>query len=67
MKRSKVITHQPKSLENPNIIDTKSVFIEYSKTFHKLRKSIKQAENVSQVDCAGKNSNNPLNSKSTKK
>ena len=35
-KRSKIITQQPKSLRNPNIIDIKSVNVEHPKTYHKL-------------------------------
>ena len=57
---------QPKTLENQNIIDTKSVTIEHPKTFRNLSKTIKQAKQVFQVDGAGKNSISPLYSKTTK-
>ena len=49
MKRSKITTQQPKAIENPNITDLKSVFIEHPKIFGKLSKTIRQAEKVSQV------------------
>ena len=39
MKRSKVITQHPKSLENPNTVDLKSVTIEHSETSRKLSKA----------------------------
>ena len=41
MKKSKIITQQLKPIENPNIIDVKSVTIEYLKTLHKLFKTMK--------------------------
>ena len=46
IKRSKIITQQPKNFENTNIINIKSV-------------TIRQSENVFQVG-SGKSSNNPL-------
>ena len=49
LKRSKRITQQANTFENPNI-DIKSVIIEHPKTLHKLFKTITQAEKVSQVD-----------------
>ena len=49
VKRSKIITQQPNSIENPNIVDVKSSIIEHLKTSHKLSKTIKQAEKVSQI------------------
>ena len=42
MKRTKVITHQQKPRESPNIIDIKSVTIEHQKNSYKLSKTIKQ-------------------------
>ena len=42
-------------MENPNIADTKSVIIEHPKTSHKLSKTVRQAEKVSQVS-SGKRS-----------
>ena len=52
VKQLKIITMQAKTFENPNIVDIKSVIIEYPKTSHKLSKSIRQAEKVSQVSSA---------------
>ena len=49
VKQSKIITQQPKTFENPNIIGIKLVNIEHTKTSHKLSKTIRQAEKVSQV------------------
>ena len=63
MKRSKTTTQQPKAIENPNITDLKSVFIEHPKIFGKLSKTIRQAEKVSQVGSLyseTKNSNSSL-------
>ena len=34
VKRSEIIIHQPKTFENPNIIDIKSVITEHPKTLH---------------------------------
>ena len=56
VKPSKIITEQPKTLENPNIADKKSSFIEYSKSSCKLFNTIKQAEKLSLASCANKNS-----------
>ena len=49
VKRSKRITHQLKTFENPNIVNIKSVIIEHPKTSHKLFKTIRQAVKISQV------------------
>ena len=46
MKQSKVITDQPKTFENPNILDIKSVITKHAKTLQKLLKTIRQAEKV---------------------
>ena len=46
VKQSKMIFQQQKTLENPNIVDIKSVFVEHRKYFLKLSKIIKQAKNV---------------------
>ena len=59
VKRSKIIIQQPKALEIPNIVDIKSVTIENPKTSHKLSKTIRQAEKISQAG-AVKNCNSPL-------
>ena len=47
VKQSGIITYQPKTFENPNIVDTKSVITEHPKPSHKLSKAIRQAEKVS--------------------
>ena len=44
-----MITEQPKSFENLNIVDIKSVIIEHTKTWHELFKTIKLAEKFSLV------------------
>ena len=46
VKQSEIITYQPKTFENPNIVDIKSVITEHPKTSHKLSKTIRQAEKV---------------------
>ena len=46
LKQSKVITYQPKTFENPNIVDKKSIITEYPKTSHKLSKTMRQAKKV---------------------
>ena len=60
MKRSEIITQQRKALENPSTIDIKAVTVEHPKCSRKLSKSIRQAEKVSQVSDADKNSNSSL-------
>ena len=54
VKRSKVSTQRPKTIENPSIVDKKSVITEHRKTSHKVSKAVRQAENISQVSGAGK-------------
>ena len=54
MKQSKRITHQSKSIENPNVLDIKSVTIAHPKTSHKLCKTIRQGKKFSQVVDAAK-------------
>ena len=49
VKQSKIITQQPKSFENPNIVDIRLVIIEHSNTFHKLSETIIQTDNIVQV------------------
>ena len=46
--QSKIITYQPKTFENPNIFNTKSVIKKHplSNKSHKLSNSIRQAEKV---------------------
>ena len=45
VKQSKIITYQPKTIENPNIVDIK-YYYRTSKTSHKLFKTMRQAEKV---------------------
>ena len=66
VKRSKIITQQPKALENPNIIDIESLFKEHPKTSCKLSETMKRTITISQVSGAGKNFDNPLYSETTK-
>ena len=54
-KQSEVFTYQPKTFENPNIVDVKSVITEHPKASHKLSK-------IEKVD-----SNNSLYSDTKKK
>ena len=44
--KSEIVACQPKSFENPNIADIKSVITEHWKTSHKLSKTIRQAKKV---------------------
>ena len=46
VKKSEIITYQPKSFENPNIVDIKWVITEDPKTSHKLSKTKKKGEKV---------------------
>ena len=55
-KRSKIITQQPKTMENPNRVvlnqllkNIIKVIKEHQKTSHKLSKTIREAEKVSKV------------------
>ena len=59
---NQIVTQQPKTLENQNIFDIKSVTIQHPKISHKLSKTIRQAKMISQLD-AGKSFNKPLYSK----
>ena len=65
MKQLKIITRQPKTLKNPNIIDIKLVIIEHPKSCHKLSKTIRQAKKVSQAGACKKS--NSLSNSETKK
>ena len=49
VKQSKLFTQQPKTFENPKVIDMETIITEYPKTSHKLSKTIGQAAKVSQV------------------
>ena len=44
VKRSKIITQQPKTLENQNLVDIQSIIIEHPKTSRKLSKAVRQTE-----------------------
>ena len=46
VKQSQIITCQPKTFENANIVDIKSIITEHPKTLQKLFKTIRQAEKV---------------------
>ena len=46
VKQSEIITYQPKTFENPNIVDIKPVITEHPKTSHKFCKTIRQAEKL---------------------
>ena len=46
VKQSEIISYLPKTLENPNIVDVKSVITEHPKTSHKLSKIVRKAEKV---------------------
>ena len=41
VRRLKIITQEPKSIENSNIVDIKSIFLEHPKPSRKLSKTIK--------------------------
>ena len=66
VKRSEIIFQQPKTIENPSIVDLKLFFLEHPKTLHKLSNIIKQAQNVSQVSGAEKYSHSTLYSETKK-
>ena len=46
MKRSKVIVQQPKTIEDPNTVDIKSVIVTHPKTSHRLFKTVKNVQRV---------------------
>ena len=46
VKQSEIITSLPKTFENPNTVDIKSVVTEHPKTSHKLSKTVRQAKKV---------------------
>ena len=46
VKQSKTIIQEPKTFENSNIVDIKSVITEHPKTSYKLSKTLTQAEKV---------------------
>ena len=55
-----------KTIKYPNFVAIKSVIIICPKTLHKLSKVVRQAEKVSQVKGADKNSDSPLYSETKK-
>ena len=66
VKQSKIVTCQPKTFENRNIVDIKSVITEHPKNSHNLSKTISQAEKVgsnSSLYSDTKKSENFLNEK----
>ena len=65
VKRSKIITQKPKTVENQSIIDIESITIKTFKNCHKLSKVIRQANKVSQVVGTDKNFTSPLYSETT--
>ena len=59
VKLSKIITQQPKPIENRIIVDIKSVILKHLKNSHKMPEAIRQAEKIDQEPGAGENSNSP--------
>ena len=51
VKQSEIINYHPKTFENSNIVDIKSVIIEHPKSAHKLSKTIRQAEKAGSNSC----------------
>ena len=47
VKQPEIITYQPKTFENPNIVDIKLIITEHRRTSHKLSNIFRQAEKVS--------------------
>ena len=43
VKQSEIITYQPKTFENPNIVDIKAVITKHPQNLHNLSKTIRQA------------------------
>ena len=44
VKQSQIITYQPKTFENPKIVNIKAVITKHPQNLHKLSKTIRQAE-----------------------
>ena len=58
VKQVKIISQRLKAIENANdIVYIKSVIIEYPKTSHKLSKTIRQDENVSNSNLCSETKN----------
>ena len=69
VKHSEIITCKPKTFQNLNIVDIKSIITEHPQTSHKLSKPIRQAEKVgsnSSLNNDTKKSENFLNEKISK-
>ena len=59
VKLSKIITQQPKPIENRIIVDIKSIILKHLRNSHKLPEATRQAEKIYQEPGAGGNSNSP--------
>ena len=59
VKWSKVVAQQPKILKNPNVVQIKSVTIDYWKTLRELSRTVTQDEKGFQV-ASDKNSNTTI-------
>ena len=46
VKQSEIITYVPRTFENPNIVEIKSIITEHPKTSNKLSKTIRQVEKI---------------------
>ena len=57
---------QPKSIESPKIIETKTASTEHPKNHHILSKTIMHTKTVSQVAASSRNCNSPLYAETTK-
>ena len=66
MNQSKIITQQPKTIENLNIVVIESVPMEHRKTSQKLSKAVGKMEKISKISETGKNSDSPLYSETKK-
>ena len=66
VKRSTRIIQQPKTIENPDIIDIVAVTIEYPKTSCKLSETIRHYTKTSKGGGADKVATSPLYSEATK-
>ena len=46
VKQSEIITYQPKTFENPKIVDIKAVIIKHPQNLHKLSKTIRRLKKI---------------------
>ena len=67
VKQSKTIIKEPELRKTNKIIELKQVNIEHPEYSHKLTKTIKETEKVSEIVSPGKKINNPLYSDTTKR